>query len=79
MDDMILEAGKLASGKSSPIAYMNGILSNWKNNNVFTIENLPSKDSASDNSQEAYNRERLELVCNNVDLFKLHIPLSSHE
>ena len=27
--------------------------------------------------QEAYNRERLELVCNNVDLFKLHIPLSS--
>lgn len=55
--DMILEAGKLASGKSSPIAYMNGILSNWKNNNVFTLENLPTKDNASENSQENYNRE----------------------
>ena len=55
--DMILEAGKLASGKSSPIAYMNGILSNWKNNNVFSIENVQLKDSADTNSQEAYNRE----------------------
>ena len=36
--DMMLEAGKLSSGKSSPIAYMNGILSNWKNNSIFTIE-----------------------------------------
>ena len=55
--DMILEAGKLASGKSSPIAYMNGILSNWKNNNVFSLESVQSSDNATDNSQEAYNRE----------------------
>ena len=30
-EDMIFEAAKLSAGKSSPIAYMNAILSNWKN------------------------------------------------
>jgi len=56
-DEMILEAGKLASGKSSPIAYMNGILSNWKKDNVFSLENISSSASVTDNSQESYNRE----------------------
>jgi len=56
---MILESAKLASGKSSPIAYMNAILSNWKNNGVFNVNNIPESSSSntSDNSQEAYNRE----------------------
>ena len=52
-EDMILEAAKLSAGKSSPIAYMNGILSNWKNNGVFTTERIGVKDD----SQENYNRE----------------------
>jgi len=57
-EDMILEAAKLSAGKSSPIAYMNGILSNWKNNGVFTLENISENTQASsDNSQETYNRE----------------------
>ncbi len=56
-NDMILEAGKLASGKNSPIAYMNGILSNWKKENVFSPENISSNTSTADNSQENYNRE----------------------
>ncbi len=56
-NDMILEAGKLASGKNSPIAYMNGILSNWKKENVFSPENISSNTSTTDNSQESYNRE----------------------
>jgi len=56
-EDMILEAGKLASGKNSPIAYMNGILSNWKKENVFSLENISSSASTTDNSQENYNRE----------------------
>ena len=50
---MVLEAAKLSAGKSSPIAYMNGILSNWKNNGVFTTESIGVKDD----SQENYNRE----------------------
>ena len=56
-NDMILEAGKLASGKNSPIAYMNGILSNWKKENIFSLENISSAPTVSDNSQESYNRE----------------------
>ncbi len=56
-NDMILEAGKLASGKASPIAYMNGILSNWKKENVFSLENISSTVTIQDNSQESYNRE----------------------
>ncbi len=57
-EDMILEAGKLSAGKSSPIAYVNGILSNWKNNGVFSIDTLSEVAVTSkDNSQENYNRE----------------------
>ena len=56
-EEMILEAGKLSAGKTSPIAYMNGILSNWKNNGIFNIENVSSVVSEADNSQETYNRE----------------------
>ena len=33
-EDMILEAGKLSAGKSNPIAYVNAILGNWKNNHI---------------------------------------------
>ena len=56
-NEMILEAGKLSAGKTSPIAYMNGILSNWKNNGIFSIESVSSAVSTTDNSQETYNRE----------------------
>ncbi len=60
-EEMILEAGKLASGKSSPIAYMNGILSNWKNNGIFSVNDLEKSQTSSQNTpqdtQEAYNRE----------------------
>ncbi len=56
--DMILEAAKLSAGKSSPIAYMNGVLANWKNNNIFSVENVTATATAPNNdSQEAYNRE----------------------
>lgn len=55
-EDMILEAAKLSAGKSSPTAYMNGILSNWKGNGVFSVEGIESS-SSNDNSQESYNRE----------------------
>ncbi len=57
-EDMILEAAKLSAGKTSPVAYMNSILSQWKNNSVYTINGITSK--AEENklgSQEAYNLE----------------------
>ena len=56
-DEMILESAKLSAGKNSPIAYMNGILSNWKNNGIFSLENLSSSVPIADDTQETYNRE----------------------
>ncbi len=56
-NEMILEAGKLSAGKASPIAYINGILSNWKNNGIFNLEGVTSTTITTDNSQETYNRE----------------------
>ncbi len=57
-EEMIMEAAKLAAGKNSPTAYMNGILSNWKNNGVFTPSAISDKaPNASADSQEAYNNE----------------------
>lgn len=57
-EEMILEAGKLSSGKSSPVAYMNSILSNWKNNDVFTVDKITDKPvNKAAVQQEEYNRE----------------------
>ena len=55
-EEMILEAGKIASGKSSPIAYINGVLSNWKNTGVFTLNDVATA-SVKPDTQEEYNRE----------------------
>ncbi len=55
-EDMILEAARLSAGKSSPTAYMNGVLSNWKNNDVYSVESI-EKQTANGDSQETYNRE----------------------
>ena len=57
-EEMILYASSLSAGKSSPIAYMNGILSNWKNNQIFTPENIDKANivKETDSAQE-YNRE----------------------
>lgn len=54
-EDMILEAAKTAAGKSSPIAYLNGVLSNWKNKGVFSVETTTEQNG--DMTQEDYNRE----------------------
>ena len=41
-DQMILEAGKRATGTANPIPYMNKILSDWKHENVTTIDGIPT-------------------------------------
>jgi hypothetical protein len=45
-DDMLIEAAKLSAGKSNPMAYMNGILSSWKSEGIFTPERLAYSSSA---------------------------------
>ncbi len=39
-DEMILRAAELTSGKSNPVAYMNGILSAWKNEGIFEPDKI---------------------------------------
>lgn len=56
-NEMILEACKLSAGKSSPIAYVNGILSSWKNKGIFNVSDISTSVSVSTDSQESYNRE----------------------
>ena len=56
-EDMILEAAKLSAGKTSPTAYMNGILSSWKNKGVFTSDAIDGDKEKADDSVESYNRE----------------------
>ncbi len=54
-DEMILRAAGMSSGKSSPLQYMNGILSNWKNSGTFTISQTEQiKDEL---TPENYNKE----------------------
>lgn len=43
-DEMLMEAAKLSSGKSNPLAYMNGILSSWKAEGVFSKDKLIAKE-----------------------------------
>lgn len=56
-EEMIMEAAKLSSGKGSPVAYMNGVLSKWKNSGIFTSAQAESSSAYGDVSQEDYNRE----------------------
>lgn len=39
-DEMLFEAAKLSQGKSNPAAYMNGILSSWKNNGITSVDQI---------------------------------------
>lgn len=39
-DEMLFEAAKLAAGKANPMAYINGVLSSWKNNGIFEPSQL---------------------------------------
>lgn len=59
-DAMLFEAAKLSSGKSNPMAYMNGILSAWKSENIYTPDKIdsrrnpaPAQPAADDRVQKA--------------------------
>ncbi len=45
-DDMILKAAERASGRNSPVPYMNATLSAWKSHNVFSPEALAAEEAA---------------------------------
>lgn len=55
-DEMLFEAAKLSSGKSNPMAYINGILSAWKTEGIFNPDKITSIPSTS--SKPAVNSSR---------------------
>ncbi|MCD8041393.1 MAG: DnaD domain protein [Clostridia bacterium] len=60
-DEMLLKAAELAQGKSNPVAYMNGILSSWKNEGIYTpdkIENVHTTAAARSDGPDRATIER---------------------
>ncbi|MBP5686711.1 MAG: hypothetical protein J6W87_02890, partial [Clostridia bacterium] len=47
----------MSAGKGSPTAYMSGILSNWKNREIFDLAAVTEDEKAGSSEQEEYNRE----------------------
>ena len=49
-DEMILESAKRSSTSANPIPYMNKILSEWKNQQIFSVKAIPETDEKTKNS-----------------------------
>jgi replication-associated recombination protein RarA len=47
---MILKAAELSLGKSNPIAYINAILSSWKNDGIFELDKIKQSESKTPNN-----------------------------
>ena len=56
-DKMLSEAAKISAGKSNPLAYMNGILSSWKNEGVYSPDKITSKASPASPDRTATKAE----------------------
>ena len=54
---MLSEAAKISAGKSNPLAYMNGILSSWKNEGVYSPDKITSKASPASPDRTATKAE----------------------
>lgn len=62
-DRMIFEAAGEARGKNNPVAYMNAVLSAWKNQGVTTPEGIPSAPlSATRSAGESAEAERQKIL-----------------
>lgn len=46
---MVLKAAELSAGKTSPIPYMNSLLSSWKSEGIFNPSQLAAKEPAKEN------------------------------
>ena len=81
-DEMVELAASHAAGKSSPIPYMNAVLSNWRTEGKFTPESVAStiekprpatvkKRGAHFESERKYTKEELDALVSSVDDIEL--------
>ena len=54
------EAAKLSSGKANPVAYMNGILSSWKSEGIFSLDKIPSSTPSKPAEKGGITRAEIE-------------------
>lgn len=59
-DEMIMLAAKVSADKSNPIAYVNGVLSSWKANGIYSPENVPAAPSENKKSG-GYTKAEIEM------------------
>ncbi len=72
-DEMILEAAKLAQGKSNAIAYLNSVLGNWKAQGVFSPDKITTRPTVGGNdtkrsNDRVYTKEELDNLIQNANL-----------
>ena len=79
-DEIILEASKLSAGMNNPIAYINGILSNWKSHGAYTLEEVkklsdikPKNNSKTPHfeNERKYTKEELNSLIDSLDDIKV--------
>lgn len=82
-EDMILQACKLGCGATRPLVYVNAILSGWKSQQIFTVEQIPAfsgytasnkgaQSAGTDptqhfGSERKYTKEELDALIDDVD------------
>lgn len=57
-ETMILKAAELSAGKNNPMAAVNYLLSSWKNEGIFTVEQITEHSSTSNVKQTARAAQR---------------------
>lgn len=65
-DEMLFEAAKISSGKSNPLAYMNGVLSAWKSDGAYSKDRIATP-AVHDSRQQASDK-RAEIERHYFDL-----------
>lgn len=75
-DEMIIEAAKRSSHTSNPITYMNSILSNWKSQNIFELDKIPTNKQKGAQTQHfenerKYSQNELDSLFSSFDDFKV--------
>ncbi|MDE6441546.1 MAG: DnaD domain protein [Clostridia bacterium] len=70
-DEMLEESAKLSAGKSNPVAYMNGILSAWKSEEIFSLDKIKVNTAATTpykNNQQNTSIDKAEIERHFYDL-----------
>lgn len=68
-DEMLFAAAKTASGKNNPIAYMNAVLSGWKQEGIFNTDKITTQSSQNTRAPSSSSRsQRAEIERHFYDL-----------